>query len=263
MNTYAQEEEHLTTVSDRLEEYFRDSVRRKIKVEIPYEQKLLYREWFKVHKSAIDSAQSIKAKRDLTKQFYRKYFTFSTRVDNYKHISTYELLTSIYFDEYIYNWFRSIFKKPSSDLNYGTPHYHRIVTLFNLVNHKNHILMHNGMYWVDSQEEYIENRLQLILTEFEEQAEVSHFSTSYLKDLVALSNLDNEGFYKQTIIKFFADAFSVIESKNSHKYSNLFMDVFIKDVLSVNTDIARFIHKKEKAAHFDFFFINHPEQQVI
>jgi len=27
--------------------------------------------------------------------------------------------------------------------------------------------------------------------------------------------------------------------------------------------LARFIHKKEKAAHFDFFFINHPEQQVI
>jgi len=35
------------------------------------------------------------------------------------------------------------------------------------------------------------------------------------------------------------------------------------DVLSSLKPITRFIHKKEKAAHFDFFFINHPEQQVI
>lgn len=235
---HAQEEqEHLTKVSERLQEYFTDSVRKKIKVDIPYSEKLLYREWFKTHKRAIDSAQSVRAKRKLTKQFYRNYFVFPYEVDNYKLISDYERLENVYFDDHIYEWFRSTLKKASGDLNYGTPHYHRIVTIFNLVNHKNHILKHNGMYWVENQEKYIKNRLQFILTEFEDKAEVSHFSISFLKDLVALSNLDDEGAYKQPIIKFFAAAFAVIESKNSHKYSNFFMDIFIKDVLSVTTDI--------------------------
>jgi hypothetical protein len=237
INIYAQEEEYLKKVSEKLQDYFLDSVYNKIKVELPNTENLIYSDWVKFHRKAIDTAQSIGAKQQLTKQFYRNYFEFPYEVDYYNHISNYKLLTSMYFDEHIYNWFRSIFKKPSGNLNYATPHYHRIVTMFNLVNHKNHILKHNGMYWVEHPGEYVQNRLQLILNEFKEKAKVSHFSISFLKDLVVLSNLEDEGYYKETIIKFFADVFSVIESKNSHKYSNFFMDVFIKDVLNVNTDI--------------------------
>lgn len=239
INAYAQEEESVKKVSDRLQEYFLDSVRMKIMVEIPYEQKLLYREYVKIHKNAIDNAQSIRAKRELTKQFYRNYFVFPYEVDNYNRVSDVRSLKKLYFDDKIYEWFGSNLNKPfhpTNYLKYGCPNYHRIVSMFNLSKHKDYILKNNGMYWLEQPEEYVENRLQFILNEFEQNAEVSKFSKVFLQDLIALSNLEKDGYYKELIIKFFADAFSVIESKNTHKYSNCFKNVFVKDVLSINTD---------------------------
>lgn len=239
ININAQEEDQSKKVSDQLIGYFKDSVFYKIEVAFPDLKKQLYIDWYNFNKKAIYTTSNVSEKRKLTKIFYRYYFRFPNNIDYYRLIKSFGSVSRVYFDVEIYEYLQSKLNRtdyPSNQFVYGCPNYHRIVSMYNLSKHKDYILKNNGMYWLEQPEEYVQNRLQFILNEFEQNAEVSKFSKAFLQELVALSNLQKDGYYKELIIKFFADAFSVIESKNTHKYSSCFMNVFVKDVLSINTD---------------------------